>query len=77
MFIFDYYLINCNFYLYIYLLHNRYAKAVELLHRQSVILQKLTSRTHQYKANLSLLIILFAMGDEVEASKQFNNMCGR
>ncbi|CAO3626516.1 unnamed protein product [Cunninghamella echinulata] len=54
----------------------KYTKAIELLHRQSAILQKLASRTHHYKANLSLLIILFAMGDEVEASKQFNNMCG-
>ncbi|KAI8337287.1 hypothetical protein BC941DRAFT_353129 [Chlamydoabsidia padenii] len=53
----------------------KYAKAIELIHRQSVVLQKLASRSHIYKANLSLLIILFALGDEVEAGKQFNNMC--
>ncbi|ORZ17232.1 hypothetical protein BCR42DRAFT_326500 [Absidia repens] len=53
----------------------KYAKAIELIHRQCHILQKLASRTHVYKANLSLLIILFALGDEVEAGKQFNTMC--
>ncbi|KAI8384375.1 uncharacterized protein BYT42DRAFT_493520 [Radiomyces spectabilis] len=53
----------------------KYAKAVDMLHRQSVILQKLSSRTHIYKANLSIIILLLAIGDDVEAGKQFNAMC--
>ncbi|KAI8063550.1 soluble NSF attachment protein [Gongronella butleri] len=54
----------------------KYAKAVELLHRQAPTLQKMTSRSPANKANLSMLVLLFAMDDEVEAGKQFNNMCG-
>ncbi|KAI8977020.1 hypothetical protein BDF20DRAFT_820816 [Mycotypha africana] len=58
------------------LIRNRkYDRAVEMLKRQSVILQKFTSRTHLYKANLSILILIFAIGDDVEAGKQFNTMC--
>lgn len=47
-----------------------------MLKRQTVILQKFTSRTHLYKANLSILILILAIGDDVEAGKQFNFMCG-
>ncbi|ORY93878.1 hypothetical protein BCR43DRAFT_442992 [Syncephalastrum racemosum] len=50
-------------------------KAVDMLHRQAAVLQKLTNRSHLCKANLSILIVLFAIGDEVEAGKQFNIMC--
>lgn len=46
-----------------------------MLHRQAAVLQKLTNRSHLCKANLSILIVLFAIGDEVEAGKQFNIMC--
>ncbi|KAF7729568.1 hypothetical protein EC973_004243 [Apophysomyces ossiformis] len=53
----------------------KYEKAVDMLHRQSQTLQKLSSRSHLYKANLSIMIVLFALGDDVEAGKQFNNMC--
>ena len=53
----------------------RYEKAVDMLHRQSAVLRKLANRSHLYKANLSVLIVLFAVGDEVEAGKQFNFMC--
>lgn len=53
----------------------RYDKAVDMLKRQSVILQKFTSRSHLYKANLSILIVMFAM-DDVAAGKQFSQMCG-
>lgn len=56
--------------------HGRYDKAIDMLRRQSVILQKFTSRSHLYKANLSILILIFAIGDDVEAGKQFSNMCG-
>lgn len=52
----------------------RYDKAVDMLKRQSVILQKFTSRSHLYKANLSMLIVMFAM-DDVAAGKQFSQMC--
>lgn len=45
-----------------------------MLHRQSAVLRKLNNRSHLYKANLSILIICFALGDEVEAGKQFNMM---
>lgn len=54
----------------------RYDKAVDMLKRQTVILQKFTSRSHLYKANLSILILILAIGDDVEAGKQFNFMCG-
>ncbi|KAI8644661.1 hypothetical protein BD408DRAFT_340128 [Parasitella parasitica] len=53
-----------------------YDKAIDMLKRESVILQKFTARSQLYKANLSILILIFAIGDDVEASKQFNNMCG-
>lgn len=55
---------------------NRYDKAIDMFRRQSVILQKFTSRSHLYKANLSILILILAIGDDVEAGKQFSNMCG-
>lgn len=47
-----------------------------MLKRQSVVLQKFTSRSHLYKANLSILILILAIGDDVEAGKQFSQMCG-
>jgi hypothetical protein len=47
-----------------------------MLKRQAVAFQKFTSRSHLYKTNLSILIVLFAIGDDVEAGKQFSNMCG-
>ncbi|KAG2217190.1 hypothetical protein INT45_005399 [Circinella minor] len=53
----------------------KYEKAVDMLHRQSAVLRKLANRSHLYKANLSIMIVLFAIGDEVEAGKQFNFMC--
>ncbi|KAI9260494.1 hypothetical protein BDA99DRAFT_512285 [Phascolomyces articulosus] len=53
----------------------KYQKAVDMLHRQSAVLRKLANRSHLYKANLSVMIVLFALGDEVEAGKQFNYMC--
>lgn len=56
--------------------NKKYDKAVDMLRRQSVILQKFTSRSHLYKANLSILILIFAIGDDVEAGKQFSSMCG-
>ncbi|KAI8376885.1 soluble NSF attachment protein [Blakeslea trispora] len=56
--------------------NKRYDKAIEMLKRQSIVLQKFTSRSHLYKANLSILILIFAIGDDVEAGKQFSYMCG-
>ncbi|KAI9321548.1 hypothetical protein BX666DRAFT_1851168 [Dichotomocladium elegans] len=53
----------------------KYEKAIDMLHRQSAVLRKLTNRSHLFKANLSVMIVLFAIGDEVEAEKQFNAMC--
>ncbi|KAG0171529.1 hypothetical protein DFQ28_000874 [Apophysomyces sp. BC1034] len=53
----------------------KYEKAVDMLHRQSQTLKKMASRSHLYKANLSIMIVLFAIGDDVEAGKQFNSMC--
>ncbi|KAI9029728.1 soluble NSF attachment protein [Phycomyces nitens] len=53
----------------------KYEKAIDMLQRQTVILQKMTSRSHLHKANLSILIIILAIGDEVEAGKQFHIMC--
>ncbi|KAI9472919.1 hypothetical protein BDB00DRAFT_793510 [Zychaea mexicana] len=52
----------------------KYERAVDMLHRQSAVLRKLANRSHLYKANLSIIIVLFAIGDEVEAGKQFNYM---
>jgi hypothetical protein len=48
---------------------------MDMLHRQSVVLQKLTNRGALHKANLSIVILGLAMGDEVEANKQFHNFC--
>ncbi|OBZ83373.1 Gamma-soluble NSF attachment protein [Choanephora cucurbitarum] len=56
--------------------NKKYDKAIEMLKRQSIVLQKFTSRSHLYKANLSILILIFAIGDDVEAGKQFSYMCG-
>ncbi|KAI8988830.1 soluble NSF attachment protein [Pilobolus umbonatus] len=56
--------------------NKKYDKAVEILKRQCVVLQKFTSRSHLYKANLSIIILILAIGDDVEAGKQFNMMCG-
>ncbi|KAI9472178.1 MAG: hypothetical protein EXX96DRAFT_583141 [Benjaminiella poitrasii] len=56
--------------------NKKYDKAIDMLKRQSVVLQKFTSRSHLYKANLSIIILYFAIGDDVEAGKQFNAMCG-
>ncbi|KAI7887860.1 uncharacterized protein EV154DRAFT_426736 [Mucor mucedo] len=56
--------------------NKKYDKAIDMLRRQSVILQKFTSRSHLYKANLSILILILAIGDDVEAGKQFSYMCG-
>ncbi|KAL0076580.1 soluble NSF attachment protein [Phycomyces blakesleeanus] len=53
----------------------KYEKAIDMLQRQSVILQKMVSRSHLHKANLSILILILAIGDEVEAGKQFHIMC--
>lgn len=53
----------------------RYDRAMDMLHRQSVVLQKLTNRGALHKANLSIVILGLAMGDEVEANKQFHNFC--
>ncbi|KAJ2956156.1 hypothetical protein NQZ79_g7943 [Umbelopsis isabellina] len=55
----------------------KYDRAMEMLHRQSAVLQKLTNRGALYKANLSIVILALAMGDEVEASKQFHTFCSR
>lgn len=54
---------------------SRYDRAMEMLHRQSIVLQKLTNRGALHKANLSIVILALAMGDEVEANKQFHNFC--
>ncbi|KAI7904039.1 soluble NSF attachment protein [Cokeromyces recurvatus] len=56
--------------------NKKYDKAIEMLKRQSAVLQKFTSRSHLFKANLSIIILYFAIGDDVEAGKQFNSMCG-
>ncbi|KAI8047971.1 soluble NSF attachment protein [Gilbertella persicaria] len=56
--------------------NKKYDKAIDMLKRQSVVLQKFTSRSHLYKANLSILVLIFAIGDDVEAGKQFSSMCG-
>ncbi|CEP16602.1 hypothetical protein [Parasitella parasitica] len=56
--------------------NKKYDKAIDMLKRESVILQKFTARSQLYKANLSILILIFAIGDDVEAGKQFNSMCG-
>lgn len=56
--------------------NKKYDKAIEMLKRETQVLQKLSSRTHLYKANLSILVLVLAIGDDVEAGKQFSSMCG-
>ncbi|ORE06500.1 TPR-like protein, partial [Rhizopus microsporus var. microsporus] len=56
--------------------NKKYDKAIEMLKRETQVLMKLSSRTHLYKAYLSILILIFAIGDDVEAGKQFSIMCG-
>ncbi|KAI8579242.1 hypothetical protein K450DRAFT_243462 [Umbelopsis ramanniana AG] len=55
----------------------KYDRAADMLNRQSVVLQKMTNRGALHKANLSIVILSLAMGDEVEANKQFHNFCSR
>ncbi|CAO3702984.1 unnamed protein product [Rhizopus stolonifer] len=57
--------------------NKKYDKAIEMLKREIQVLQKLSSRTHLYKANLSILVLVLAVGDDVEAGKQFSSMCGQ
>ncbi|KAG0953018.1 hypothetical protein G6F57_005513 [Rhizopus arrhizus] len=57
--------------------NKKYDKAIEMLKRETQVLQKLSSRTHLYKANLSILVLVLAIGDDVEAGKQFSSMCGQ
>ncbi|RKP06320.1 hypothetical protein THASP1DRAFT_6127, partial [Thamnocephalis sphaerospora] len=57
-----------------YLRHKRYTDAVAILQRLVDICSNMRSKSTQYRACLSVIIILLAAGDEVEASKRLESL---
>ncbi|KAL1923884.1 uncharacterized protein VTP21DRAFT_6919 [Calcarisporiella thermophila] len=57
--------------------HKRFEQAVEMLQRQCKILSTMTGKSFLHKSFLTIVIVLLALGDEVEAGRQFEACIGQ